>query len=111
MPTPKRPRKKRTKNPRIYREKDYKGVSAIQKDGKVWLKYRDYSSKQNARNGLMSVMKAFGKSRHKEAPMSTVKVRKPDGSLTWAVYQLPKENFRGDPKDLKPKGNYGRGRM
>ena len=102
--------KKRGKKARVYREYDFKGTPAISKSGKVWLKYRDYSSKQNAHSGIMTVMKAFGRNRHKDAPMSVVKVRKPDGSLTWSVYQLPKPNYRGDIKDLKPKGKYGRGK-
>lgn len=86
------------KDVRIYTIYEYYGRDCIKKNGYAWLLYRYYSSKKSAHNGLMNIMKTFGKEAHSGRPMRVVKTTK-----GWGVFQLPKKGYRTKADKLKKK--------
>lgn len=91
------PKKKRSKPAKIKPVYDYKGRDYIIKDGYGWMKYRKFSSKKSAHNGIMTIQRDFGKKRG--AKMTSVRTTK-----GWTVFQLGKEGFRTSAEEIKKHG-------
>jgi len=91
-------KKKRSKKAPIKPVYDYKDREFIIKDGYGWMKYKRFSSKNSAHNGIKTVKKAFGR----KGASSMTAVRTTKG---WTVFQLsPKVQFRTKASEIKKHG-------
>ena len=61
------------------------------------MKYKKFSSKNAAHNGIMTMQRLFGKSRG--ANMASVRT-----SRGWTVFQLCKKGFRTNASEIKEHG-------
>ena len=88
---------KRAKPAQIKPVYEYKEREFIIKDGYGWMKYKKFSSKNAAHNGIMTVQRDFGKSRG--TSMASVRTTK-----GWTVFQLGKKGFRTKASEIKEHG-------
>lgn len=90
--------KKRSKHAKIKPVYEYKDREFILKNGYGWMKYRKFSSKHSASEGIKTIKRYWG--RKGSSLMTTVKTTK-----GWTVFQLsPKEEFRTKAEEIKKHG-------
>jgi hypothetical protein len=75
---------------------EYKEREFIIKEGFGWMKYRKFSSKQSAQNGIKTVKKAFGRSVNRMSAVNTTR--------GWTVFQLGHPDFRTKASEIKKHG-------